>query len=99
MSNGFSVGAERVCLIWTAVVKNLPHNPSRRAENVMDSSTRFFRDWGSEKEARQGRKIGRVHIDKSFVELRPQSRTIHGWCPASQMVCGIRQECLRHSTS
>ena len=25
MSNGFSVGAERVCLIWTAVVKNLPH--------------------------------------------------------------------------
>jgi hypothetical protein len=40
MSNGFSVGAERVCLIWTAVVKNLPHNSSRRAKNVMDSSTK-----------------------------------------------------------
>ena len=43
MSNGFSVGAERVCLIWTAVVKNLPHNSSRRAKNVMDSSTRWDR--------------------------------------------------------
>jgi hypothetical protein len=30
MSNGFSVGAERVCLIWTAVVKNLPHIAASR---------------------------------------------------------------------
>jgi hypothetical protein len=26
-------------LIWTLVVKNLPHNSSRRAKHVMDSST------------------------------------------------------------
>jgi len=26
----------------------------------------------------------------------PSCPTIHAWCPVSQKVCGIGQECLRH---